>query len=195
MGVPRPRSTDRRVRRTRAALQDAMRALLRERGWGELSVQDVCARAGVGRSTFYTHFADLEELAASGLKELGQVIRGAAVASAGRKAPFGFALGLLRHVAEHRVPFRELVGPRGAQQGPVKLFRELVLSLVRQDLAELGSPGPVRDAAAHFLAGGFVELLAPWVVAPDPIPPEQMGQLFLELARPVVARVVTGPSR
>ena len=52
---------DRCVQRTRDSLRAAFVALMAERGWDRVSVQDVCDRANVGRSTFYTHFADKEE--------------------------------------------------------------------------------------------------------------------------------------
>ena len=57
-----PRSTDRRVLRTRAVLRDALITLVGESGWDAITVQDICDRAKVGRSTFYMHFADKEDL-------------------------------------------------------------------------------------------------------------------------------------
>jgi len=57
MGGKLPEKDDRRVQRTRRALREALVALIVERGWEGFSVQEVCERADVGRSTFYTHFA------------------------------------------------------------------------------------------------------------------------------------------
>lgn len=48
-----------KARRTRAELVTAARALLGERGFDGLSVQQLCARAGIGRTSFYTYFDDL----------------------------------------------------------------------------------------------------------------------------------------
>src|SRR5919198_2154855 len=70
-----PRSTDRRVLRTRAALREALLALIVERGWDAVGIRDICARATVGRSTFYTHFADKEELLFSGFDDLRSMLR------------------------------------------------------------------------------------------------------------------------
>jgi len=36
--------------------------LILDHRWERLSVQDICGRANLGRSTFYNHFADKEEL-------------------------------------------------------------------------------------------------------------------------------------
>lgn len=53
---------DRRVRRTRAALVDAFLELVVERPYDEIAVGDIIERAGVGRSTFYQHVANKEDL-------------------------------------------------------------------------------------------------------------------------------------
>jgi AcrR family transcriptional regulator len=49
---------DPRVRRTRKLLVDAFMALLAEKGFHAITVQDVAERATVNRATFYAHFED-----------------------------------------------------------------------------------------------------------------------------------------
>ena len=51
---------DRRPARTRKALVRALVDLILERGWAQLSVDDVAQRANIGRSTLYVHFGGLE---------------------------------------------------------------------------------------------------------------------------------------
>src|SRR4051812_31721986 len=53
---------DRRVARTRALLQDALIALIPELGYAAITVEDICEKADVGRSTFYTHYAGKDDL-------------------------------------------------------------------------------------------------------------------------------------
>ncbi len=93
MGGKLPGKDDRRVKRTRSALRDALVALIVERGWDGFSVQDLCERADVGRSTFYVHFADKEEVLGAGLEELGRQLRGQ-LAGSGGAPPLGFSRGL-----------------------------------------------------------------------------------------------------
>src|ERR1043165_7010542 len=52
------KKADARVRRTRDALGDALVALMQEKPFDTITVQDVLDRAKVGRSTFYTHYSD-----------------------------------------------------------------------------------------------------------------------------------------
>lgn len=56
---------DPRVRRTRKLLQDAYRALIREKSFSEISVQHITDRATVNRATFYAHYNDKQDLAIS----------------------------------------------------------------------------------------------------------------------------------
>src|SRR5579859_488128 len=65
---PSSEPIDPRVRRTRKLLQDALRSLLHEKRLSAISVQDIAERATVNRATFYAHYTDKEDLAASGLK-------------------------------------------------------------------------------------------------------------------------------
>ena len=60
---------DRRVRRTRDALGDALLALMQEKPFETVTVQHVLDRAGVSRSTFYAHYSDKDDLFLSDLED------------------------------------------------------------------------------------------------------------------------------
>ena len=60
---------DVRVRRTRDALGDALVDLMQEKPFDSITVQDVLDRAQVGRSTFYSHYSDKNDLLMSDADE------------------------------------------------------------------------------------------------------------------------------
>src|SRR6516164_5663846 len=60
---------DRRVRRTRDRLGQALRKLMEERPLEKISVQDVIELAGVSRSAFYAHYDDKVDLLLSDMDE------------------------------------------------------------------------------------------------------------------------------
>src|SRR4051812_37141511 len=66
---------DRRVRRTRRILGDALLELIVEQGYEQTTVQDVLDRADVGRSTFYAHFRDKDALLMAGFDEMAEQLR------------------------------------------------------------------------------------------------------------------------
>lgn len=53
---------DRRIQRTRQALQNAFLELTREKEYDDISVEEITERANVGRATFYLHYTDKEDL-------------------------------------------------------------------------------------------------------------------------------------
>ena len=146
---------DRRVRRTQRGLREALISLILERGWDAVTVRDVCEAADVGRSTFYVHFADKENLLLSGFDELQAEMAGHA---RGATVPFGFAEALLAHALENRRLFRAMVGRQSGQQMQWR-FRDVLVTLIGHELGSLKVPPGSRAATAAFLAGGFMEQL------------------------------------
>jgi AcrR family transcriptional regulator len=174
---------DRRVLRTRRLLRDALIELILERGWDKVSVQDVCERADVGRSTFYTHFADREELLLGGFDDLRKMLRAQRTGSGDKLA---FVRGLIEHAHEHARLFRAIIGKR-AGHAVEKRFRQTVLTLVRDDLAEHGYAGRSLEVTTHYIAGALVELLTWWVDARNPPGPAEIEEMFRRLTTPVFA--------
>lgn len=178
------RQTDRRVQRTRRALRDALISLMTERGWDEVSVQDICDRADIGRSTFYVHFQNKEELLDGGLSDLRHELRSQIVTN--DKEPFPvlpFVRGLIDHVYEQRKLFRSIIGRRSGHVVRMR-FRELILQLVKEDLSRLAAPGWRRDATVHCMAGALFELLV-WVAeARLAVRAEEVDRHFRQLIRP-----------
>jgi AcrR family transcriptional regulator len=56
------KKSDRRPQRTKRQLSRALVGLITEKRFDDITVQNVIDRADVGRSTFYTHFRDKEDL-------------------------------------------------------------------------------------------------------------------------------------
>ena len=62
------RKPDERIRRTHQRLGSALVQLMTEKPIDDITVQDVLDRASVGRSTFYLHFRDKNDLLLSQLE-------------------------------------------------------------------------------------------------------------------------------
>lgn len=184
---------DRRSVRTRTALRAALMALLAERGWDEIAVQDLCDRADVGRSTFYSHYPNKDALLQGGLNGLQAELQRQARArtdspasGAGKTQGFGFAAGLIEHALEQRAVFRGLIGRRSGYAVQQR-FREMVIRLVSNELPA-ATDGLPRQAVARCLAAALVELLSWWVEQRAPMAPAELAAQFNELARPALER-------
>src|SRR5215207_7009370 len=69
MATPK-RRVDRRIQRTRQALQQAFMDIVRDKGFAATSIQEITERADVNRGTFYLHFADKHTLTEEVVREL-----------------------------------------------------------------------------------------------------------------------------
>src|SRR5690606_34566865 len=64
------KTVDLRIRRTKKMLQGAFLALMSEKPFADITVQDITERAMVNRGTFYDHFADKQALADYTLRQM-----------------------------------------------------------------------------------------------------------------------------
>ncbi|WP_164885204.1 TetR/AcrR family transcriptional regulator [Rubrivivax rivuli] len=177
-------SNDRRVRRTREALREALLSLLAEVGWDQIDVATLCERADVGRSTFYLHYTDKTALLRGAFDDL-QALLHLTASDADPTAPYPFLPGLLAHVHEQRIVFRSLLGRRSGQVVRDH-FSALLIDLFAQ--AHDGSarhhrarPG-ADDARSHMLAGCLFQLMVWWMGMARPAPPQDIASMFQTFA-------------
>src|SRR5215468_7899724 len=85
MTLREKRVKDRRIQKTKNLLHEALGSLIREKPYDEIVVKEILDRANVGRSTFYMHYRDKDELLASGIHEMLRAIHEAEVAPTGKK--------------------------------------------------------------------------------------------------------------
>lgn len=64
-------TVDRRVQKTKRILSEALIALILEKGYEKVTVRDIIDKANVGRSTFYSHYEDKDQLLLAGPENLG----------------------------------------------------------------------------------------------------------------------------
>ncbi|NUT38706.1 MAG: TetR/AcrR family transcriptional regulator [Thermoactinospora sp.] len=173
-------SGDRRVRRTRQAVQRALIELILDKGYDAVTVTDVINRADVGRSTFYAHFTDKQDVLFSNLDELAFLRPDPAA-----DGPlFAFSLPMLRHAREQDRLVRALLGRRG---GSAVLARgERILSeVVRRELLARGADqGMPLDLAVTCVVGAFMALLRGWADGEITATPEQLDAAFRRAAVP-----------
>lgn len=97
---------DARVERTRAALGGAFTSLFFERPYDRITVDAIARRARVGRSTFYEHFTDKEDVLAATLRA---PLTALAACVEHVAPPLSAVLVALEHFAEHGDQARRLL--------------------------------------------------------------------------------------
>jgi len=175
------KKTDARVRRTRDALGDALIALMQEKAFETITVQEVLDRAHVSRSTFYTHYSDKDDLLMSDAEEFFEALS-MALSEHGDKSDRVFpAKEFFTHLADVQ-PFYKALVKSGKFQENMELARGHFARGIERRLSELprgkSIPANERSAIAFTQAGALLSLLAWWLDRGMREPPEQMDELF-----------------
>jgi AcrR family transcriptional regulator len=128
---------DRRVRRTRQRLREALMELALERGYDRVTVQDILDRADVGRSTFYAHYRDKDDLLVSEFESLHPTWGSEATQSgAGSPQPIEFLEPFrmaFRDAEANRRQFKLMLGNRGSETVR-RLLPEPLSNVMREHL-------------------------------------------------------------
>ena len=181
---------DRRSQRTRQALGDALMELMMERGYESVSIKDITDRANVGRSTFYAHYADKNELFASQFDRMIETLIQHALKDASDRNPFFPSLGLFQHVREMWKLYRILSWEPGMNLHAQSLQKS-VSEKIEQQLLTSGKKYRFPTAIiANYLAGSLLSMLKWWLDNKMIYPPEQMDEMFCKLALPGIEAVM-----
>ena len=159
--APPKEKIDARVRRTRDALGDALVALMQEKPFDTITVQDVLDRAHVSRSTFYSHYSDKDDLLMSDADEFFQALS-MALSQHGDKSDRVFPVQeFFAHLSDVQPFFKALV-KSGKYQENMELAREHFARGIERRLAELprsqSIPSHELPAIAFAHAGALMSL-------------------------------------
>ena len=169
---------DRQSQRTRQALGEALLALMMEKGYRAVSIKDIIDRANVGRSTFYAHYADKDELFESLLKRIVEMLIQHTPPAIMERNPFFPSLGLFQHVQQQWKLYKLLSWEAGNTLHINQLQRSLsdqIEQLIAAEGKTYDLPVPVL---ASFLTGSLLSLLNWWLNNKMEYTPEQMDEMF-----------------
>lgn len=180
---------DRRIQRTRQLLLDALLELILEKDFDSVTVQDVIDRANVGRSTFYAHFQDKEDLLLSGFEHLKTQLEEHLMSdSVTSDSPWAMSLSMFQHAQEHRQIHKALAGKQGNNIGLTHIQKYLFTYLhthLKQTLSKRKKSIP-PEILAQYVTGSFISLLTWWLENDSTYSAEQMNEFYRQLVQPGV---------
>ncbi len=173
--------TDARVERTRERLGYALIELIVEKPIDDVTVQDVLDRARVGRSTFYLHFRDKDDLLMSQLEMFLEMMSTVLCLRKERSNRVVPVAELFAHIGNQNKLYRVL-----SDSGHLKEFFDLAEGYfargIERRLVESGrlSKVPRRELAARAsaLSGSLLSLLRWWLDRGEKESPEAMDEMF-----------------
>jgi AcrR family transcriptional regulator len=182
------------VRRTKASLHSALIGLAREKPYPAIAVKEILNRANVGKSTFYTHFRDKDDLLESGIQEILGSLQEQPRSGKGLDRVLAFSLPLLEHIDEHR----RAAGPMMKREGRVIMhehMQHVLTALIADEPARITRRGPNTpvppDLIARHVASTFVLVLNWWVDSAPALKPPEVDVYFCDLVGPSLAQFST----
>jgi len=189
------KSPDRRIQRTRQLLQDALIAVILEKGYEAVTVQDVIDRANVGRSTFYAHFQDKEDLLLSGFEHLKTEFEKHLLdASVTSTSPWELSLSMFQHAEGQRQLYKALAGKQGGNVVLTYIQKYLAAYLsehLKQQLKKRKNHFPY-EILSNYIASSFISLLTWWLDTDSSYSATQMNEFYRQLVEPGVSVVMGG---
>lgn len=149
-------AADPRKRRTREDLLSAFFSLVLNRRYHEIRVADVLEVARVGRSTFYEHFRNKDELLSASLDGPFRILAGMVDGDANTQR----VQGILEHFWENRALARSLFQGTALRVVRKTLVAHVETSLGRERRTRLRIPARL---AAHSLADGMFSPITAWL--------------------------------
>lgn len=176
-------TADRRVRKTRALLRQALIRLMRQKSVQDITVKELCAVCDINRGTFYLHYTDVAQLLHSIedelLVEFERVLEHLTPESTlSGEAPSPAMRSMLELLAENEDLCRVLLCHNGDLA-----FVEKVKNVVHQRVfdawgAQFRSHGLGADYAYAFIVSGCIGMLQYWLEQPQPMPPREMAAIM-----------------
>jgi AcrR family transcriptional regulator len=173
-------------------LRDALLTLIIQRGFDELTIEDITNQADLRRATFYLHYRTKEELLMTVLREIfDDLLRQleplrAKDRLAGKTQLETFVI-LFQHVGENGDLYRVILNGQGGS-AIMREIREYLAENVQKALHSAPVPGEV---IANTIVGAEIGVMAWWLDNGKPYPPEQMAEMLHRLLLKGVLNMVS----
>jgi AcrR family transcriptional regulator len=188
------RRSDRRTLRTRRQLRDALLNLVLEKGYDSVTIEDITERADLGRTTFYLHYHDKEELLLESIDSISEELM-AQIApippsawnqQPDRNDPRDPIRIVFKHAADNSFLYLIILRGEGAIKAASKvqsIISQKVIEVLH-DSIENGAPiQPLipEEVFGNYLAGSLLGMLTWWLETKAPYTPEEMAAMFRQL--------------
>lgn len=179
--TPKHRKLDARARRTRIRLGDAFLSLIMEKPIEHVTVQDVLDRASVGRSTFYLHFRDKNDLLLSQLERFLEHMSTVLITNKEKSLRVAPVTEMFDHLEQQRKLYC-ILRDAGRLTDFFDLAQDYFARGIEQRLINSGRLSKLSKselaARANALAGSLLSLLRWWMDRIEKESAAKMDEMF-----------------
>ncbi|MCA1182015.1 TetR/AcrR family transcriptional regulator [Bacillus licheniformis] len=163
---------DRRVKRTKKMIRDALSELMKNKAFEEISVTDITKKADINRGTFYLHYEDKYDLLDQSEEEIIQEINKIAKRSIHSMDvlnqdvidhPLTFVVDIFQYIKENEVFMKAVLGPKGPGSFRLKFKSVLISNLKRLKTAIRTDPIVPEDYLISYITGAHISVMQQWL--------------------------------
>ena len=179
------RKLDLRIKKTYLALHDALTQLLLEKRFDDITVNLLCERAMIRRTTFYKHFADKYEYPAFYIRELRDGFESQLAPDIASGHSESYFYNMSRELYYFITRNRQLVS-NIADSGIGNMLFDILFDLICQDLLELirgeePKSSHRAELKAAFLAGGLLYAVKWWLESRSDITESEFTESLVKI--------------
>lgn len=175
---------DRRIRRTKRKLQEALFLTLSQKPLEKITVKELCERAGITRATFYVYFEDIPDMAEQMEQQALQLYRQACEQfwreRSTREAAERLLSKIFSFAKEHPAMMRILLRPQNMEQ----MLKRLPFPF-DGDFLYLSKQAPscetMEGMEGRFVSAGCLAVLHQWLDGGMEPAPEKIARRALSL--------------
>lgn len=188
--------TDLRVIRTKGLIEEALLALIEEKGFEGVNVRSLTEKAGINRGTFYLHYQDIFYLLDHIEAELiaGMESQSAqwewsivdSVYQVSENEPFATIMSFFNYLNEHARWFRIIFSSTGTATFGTKLkslIRTRMFEKIPPELVEAKSSEVPPDYLIAYFSAAHFGLIQHWFETGQALSPSEMALMLTRLIR------------
>ncbi|MBH5316846.1 TetR/AcrR family transcriptional regulator [Paenibacillus sp. GSMTC-2017] len=190
---------DRRIKRTRQFIKEALIKLMSEKSYSSISIQDITEYANINRSTFYYHYMDKEDLLQVSMDEMiakaivdvstKQASNDDSKATYNDYDPVPFFIRMFEHIQSNAPFYRVML-----EEAPT--FRRRITEAIKQQYMEsiaLMQPDErqlivSKQMLATFVSGAYISIIIQWLE-------NNLADSVTEMAEQLSKIMMLGPHR
>ncbi len=184
------RDLDPRVRRTRQLLHDALIELIPEKGYNDITIQDITDRATLNRATFYLHYRDKHDLLLQTTENLMNELKAEygdiVVTEVGlsHEATLHTNIKTFEHFQRYADFYQAMLGFRGSIDFALHLqetLQTLTTSRFKSAFGTLPEEPVPTEIVFRYASSAQVGIIHWWLENDMPFTPDEMAVMSVEL--------------
>lgn len=173
---------------TQKLLEDALGSLLEEKSFEEIRVMDICSKANIHRSTFYTYYNDKYELLKSKLDKYEakflEFLRKYKIEGKLVDSHVDIMIEILKYFYFNK-KYLKVIFQNNREGSIIKILQKYLEAYIIEgvkDMKQIRSGRPYMvEIIGSFYSGAFISVIGEWILKDCYITPEELSQYISDI--------------